>query len=75
MVMQIGLDGAVENAIRLFITVKPIIVRDGRKLRFMYHERCFSGSLDPCSQSDSSYHEQKWANVRSIQDKASSVKG
>lgn len=32
-----------------------VMVRDGRKLRFFYHECCFTGDADPRSQSNSSY--------------------
>jgi hypothetical protein len=31
--------------------------RDGRKLRFFYHERCFTGDADPRTQSFSSFEE------------------
>lgn len=54
---------------------QPIIIRDGRKLRLMYHEHCFSGQSDPRTQSGSSYHEQKWTTAQSIQPKAPPVKG
>lgn len=38
-----------------------MIVRDGRKLRFMYHVACYSGSADPRSQENSSY--KSWSKV------------
>jgi hypothetical protein len=50
---------------------EPIVIRDGRKLRLMYHERCYSGDSDPRTQTGSSYHE-KWGN---IQARAPPVKG
>lgn len=28
-------------------------VRDGRKMRFFYHEKCFSGDADPRTQANS----------------------
>ncbi len=54
---------------------EPIVTRDGRKLRLMYHERCYSGVSDPRTQAGSSYHDQKWTNAQSIQQKAPPVKG
>jgi hypothetical protein len=54
---------------------EPIVTRDGRKLRLMYHEQCYSGSSDPRTQTGSSYHDQKWVNAQSIQQKAPPVKG
>ena len=33
----------------------PIIVREGRKLRFHYHKECFEGNGDPRSQKDSTF--------------------
>lgn len=54
---------------------EPMVIRDGRKLRLMYHERCFSGSSDPRTQNGSSYNDNKWANTNSIREKAPPVKG
>ena len=54
---------------------EQIVIRDGRKLRLMYHEKCFSGSSDPRTQSGSSYNDQKWTNTRAIQPDAPAVKG
>ncbi len=54
---------------------EPIVIRDGRKLRLMYHEHCYSGGSDPRTQAGSSYHDQKWTNAQSIQGKAPPVKG
>ena len=54
---------------------EPIIIRDGRKLRLMYHERCYSGGSDPRTQAGSSYHDVKWTSAQSIQPKAPPVKG
>jgi hypothetical protein len=34
-----------------------VMVRDGRKLRFFYHEECFTGSADPRTQTHSSFSE------------------
>ena len=31
------------------------MVRDGRKLRFFYHDICFSGDADPRTQNNSTY--------------------
>ena len=36
---------------------EPIVIRDGRKLRLMYHERYYSGGSDPRTQVGSSYHD------------------
>jgi len=36
---------------------EQIKVRDGRKLRLMYHEKCFSGDADPRTQIHSSFSE------------------
>ncbi len=54
---------------------EPIVIRDGRKIRLMYHEHCYSGGSDPRTQTGSSYHEQKWVNAQSIQQKAPTMKG
>lgn len=54
---------------------EPITIRDGRKLRLMYHDRCYSGLTDPRTQSGSSYNDQKWANAQSIRERAPAVKG
>jgi len=54
---------------------EPIVIRDGRKLRLMYHEHCYSGGSDPRTQAGSSYHDQKWTNAHSIQEKAPTAKG
>jgi hypothetical protein len=32
-----------------------VMVREGRKLRFFYHEACFTGDADPRTQDNSSY--------------------
>lgn len=34
-----------------------IIYRDGRRVRLMYHEKCFSGTADPRTQPGSSYNQ------------------
>mmetsp|Transcript_4876 Transcript_4876/g.5010 ORF Transcript_4876/g.5010 Transcript_4876/m.5010 type:complete len:136 (-) Transcript_4876:141-548(-) len=34
----------------------PVYVRDGRKLRFFYHENCFTGEADPRTQDNSSFN-------------------
>ncbi|CAF2583645.1 unnamed protein product [Rotaria sp. Silwood2] len=54
---------------------EPIVIRDGRKLRLMYHERCYSGSSDPRTQTGNSYYDNKWTNAQSIQEKAPPIKG
>lgn len=54
---------------------EPIVTRDGRKLRLMYHQGCYSGESDPRTQGGSSYHDQKWTTAHSIQTRAPSVKG
>ncbi len=33
----------------------PVMVREGRKLRFFYHESCFTGDADPRTQEGSSF--------------------
>ena len=33
-----------------------IIYRDGRRIRLMYHENCFSGTADPRTQKGSSFN-------------------
>jgi hypothetical protein len=52
---------------------EPITIRDGRKLRLMYHENCYSDVSNPRTQAGSSYHEEKWSNARSIQEKVLST--
>lgn len=42
---------------------EPIAVRDGRKIRLMYHEACFSGHSDPRTQQKSSAHEGRVSHV------------
>jgi len=37
----------------------------GRKLRFFYHEACFTGTADPRSQANSSFEERKDYHVKS----------
>jgi hypothetical protein len=32
-----------------------VMVREGRKLRFFYHQKCFTGDADPRTQTGSSY--------------------
>ena len=39
-----------------------IAVRDGRKIRLMYHEKCFSGESDPRTQKNSSAHDIRLKN-------------
>eukprot|EP00600_Ochromonadales_sp_CCMP1393_P010432 CAMPEP_0174956872 /NCGR_PEP_ID=MMETSP0004_2-20121128/1763_1 /TAXON_ID=420556 /ORGANISM="Ochromonas sp., Strain CCMP1393" /LENGTH=135 /DNA_ID=CAMNT_0016204929 /DNA_START=40 /DNA_END=447 /DNA_ORIENTATION=+ len=34
-----------------------VMVRDGRKLRFFYHQACFTGGADPRTQDNSTYSE------------------
>ena len=34
---------------------EEVMVRDGRKLRFFYHTKCFTGDADPRSQENSSF--------------------
>ncbi len=40
-----------------------IAARDGRKVRLVYHEACFSGDADPRTQSNSSFHEGRLPKV------------
>eukprot|EP00741_Cyanophora_paradoxa_P022069 tig00021434_g21304.t1 len=49
----------------------PVIVRDGRKMRFFYHVECYSGEADPRSQEHSSYHQGRF----SVSETAPSKKG
>lgn len=42
---------------------EPIAQRDGRRIRLIYHEKCFSGDADPRTQYSSSYHEGKFAKA------------
>lgn len=52
---------------------ESVMVRDGRKLRFHYHEKCFSGDADPRTQAGSSfatktdYHAKTAPNVSSLE--------
>ena len=39
---------------------EPIIQRDGRKIRLIYHKDCFSGDADPRTQANSSYNSKKF---------------
>jgi hypothetical protein len=48
---------------RLIAFNDPIIARDGRRLRLMYHASCYSGDPDPRSQLGGSYWEDKWART------------
>ena len=36
---------------------EDIVYRDGRRIRLMYHLKCFSGTADPRTQAGSSYNE------------------
>ena len=50
-----------------------MMVRDGRKLRFIYHIECFTGGADPRSQDNSSfattpeYHKNTAPNISSLE--------
>lgn len=53
---------------------QSVMCRDGRKLRFFYHEKCFKGDADPRSQDESSfnnrqsdYHKQLAPNLSSLE--------
>mmetsp|Transcript_1227 Transcript_1227/g.3026 ORF Transcript_1227/g.3026 Transcript_1227/m.3026 type:complete len:84 (-) Transcript_1227:32-283(-) len=35
---------------------EPLIYRDGRRIRLMYHTKCFSGTADPRTQKGSSFN-------------------
>lgn len=37
-----------------------VLVREGRRLRFFYHEVCFTGSADPRTQAGSSFERQDY---------------
>jgi hypothetical protein len=50
---------------------EEVIVRDGRKMRFFYHIKCFSGMPDPRTQVGSSYEQYRGI----ISDHAPEVKG
>lgn len=50
-----------------------IAVRDARKIRLVYHEKCFSGDSDPRSQKNSSFNTSHLRKVISI--KAPKIKG
>ena len=51
----------------------PIVVRDGRKMRFFYHLECFSGDADPRTQQSSTFNEGKFQEA--ISKKAPESKG
>ena len=38
---------------------QTVMVREGRKLRFFYHEECFTGDADPRTQAGSSFADEK----------------
>ncbi len=50
-----------------------VMVRDGRKLRFMYHDRCFTGIADPRTQQGGTfekvveYHTSTAPNISSLE--------
>jgi hypothetical protein len=46
------------------------MVRDGRKLRFMYHTSCFTGDADPRTQENSSFSEAKEYHEKTAPNKA-----
>lgn len=52
---------------------ETVFVRDGRKLRFFYHEACFTGDADPRTQEKSSYedrqdyHQKSAPNISSLE--------
>ena len=58
---------------QIIIAGSPICVRDGRKMRFFYHEACFSNDADPRTQSSSTVSQGKFTHV--ISESAPSVKG
>lgn len=60
---------------RAIITVgAPIVARDGRKIRLVYHASCFSGSADPRTQTSSSFNQGRLPS-RSFADAAPATKG
>jgi len=44
-----------------------ISVRDGRKIRLIYHSHCFSGKSDPRTQTASSFHEERYQGAVSAE--------
>ncbi|KAL0048643.1 hypothetical protein WJX82_007573 [Trebouxia sp. C0006] len=38
---------------------EAIKVREGRKMRFYYHDKCFSGEADPRTQGNSSFNKKE----------------
>jgi RNase P subunit RPR2 len=51
-----------------------MVIRDGRKIRLMYHHECFSGDADPRTQQQSSAHNGRLPKS-SFQEKAPEKKG
>lgn len=51
-----------------------VYVRDGRKLRFFYHQECFTGDADPRTQVNSSFSEKEEYH-RNTAPKLSSLEG
>lgn len=39
---------------KVILKDEPIVCRDGRKMRFFYHQMCFSGDSDPRTQTHNS---------------------
>ena len=59
---------------RRYINIgEPIVQRDGRRIRLIYHEKCFSGDADPRTQTNSSYNSGKFAK-QCFQDHAPDTK-
>jgi hypothetical protein len=51
---------------------EAIRVRDARKMRFFYHDACFSGDADPRTQASSTFHTGKFSHLA---EKAPEAKG
>lgn len=52
-----------------------IMARDGRKLRFLYHEKCFTGSADPRSQENGTFSDISSPYHKPTAPKLSSLEG
>ena len=52
---------------------EPIVQRDGRRIRLIYHDKCFSGNADPRTQTSSSYNTGKFSKT-CFQEKAPQYK-
>ncbi len=49
---------------------ESLMARDGRKIRLIYHLKCYSGDADPRTQNNSSFNDGRYTQEKHISKKA-----